>query len=112
MGYPHAMAKGNKQDQSRSVLKLSFEAFQSGDMVRARQLAKAVLAGKVGKDEEKAAVELSKTLSIEGNLIMENPESVATEIISRTIVPPRPYLFVAAVAATFVGLVLLATWRY
>ncbi len=112
MGYPHAMAKGNKQDQSRSILKLSYEAFQRGDSVQARKLAKAVLEGKVGKDDEKAAVDLSKLLSIDGHLIMENPASVATEIISRTIVPPRPYLFVAAVAATFVGLVLLAIWRY
>lgn len=106
------MAKGNKQDLSRSVLMLSYEAYQRGDSVQARQLAKAVLAGQVGKDDEKAAVELSKRLSIEGHVIGENPAAVATELISRTVVPPRPYLFVAAVAAAFIGLVILAAWRY
>ena len=113
MGYPPAMAKGNKQaDSSRSVLKLSYEAFQRGDSVQARELANAVLAGKVGKDDEKVAVELAKTLSIEGAVVAENPAAVATELISRTIVAPRPYIFVAAVAAAFLGLVLLAFLRY
>ena len=107
-----AMAKGNKQDHSRSVLHLAFEAFQRGDSVQARELAKAVLAGKVGKDDEKVAVELARKLSIEGAVVAETPTAVANELISRTIVPPRPYLFVAAVAATFIGLVILAAWRY
>lgn len=107
-----AMAKGNKQDQSRSVLKLSYEAYQRGDSVQARALAKAVLAGKVGKDDEKVAVELAKTLSADGHVVMEIPAAVAAELISRTVTPPKPYLFVAAVAAAFVGLVILAAWRY
>lgn len=111
MGYPEPMAKGNKQD-SRSVLKLSYEAFERGDSVQARELAKAVLAGKVGKDEEKAAAELAKMLSIEGAVVAETPTAVANELISRTIVPPRPYLFVAAVAFAFITLVILAAWRY
>ena len=111
MGYPAPMAKGNKQD-SRSVLKLSYEAFERGDSVQTRELAKAVLAGKVGKDEEKAAAELAKMLSIEGAVVAETPTAVANELISRTIVPPRPYLFVAAVAFAFITLVILAAWRY
>ncbi len=106
------MAKGNKQDFSRSVLKLSYEAFQRGDSVQARQLAKAVLAGKVGRDDEKAAAELANTLSAEGHLVAPTPAAVAEELVSRTIVPPRPYLFVAAVAAAFICLVILAAWRY
>ena len=122
MGYPAAMAKGKKDERkeesrkkeelARSVLKTAYDAFQRGDMVQARQLAQAVLDGKVGKDDEKAAAELAKKLSIDGVSIMENPPSVAIEIISRTKVPPRPYLFVAAVAAAFLGLVILAVWRY
>jgi hypothetical protein len=107
-----SMAKGNRQDNSHSVLKLAYEAFQRGDSVQARQLSKAVLAGKVGRDDEKVAVELAKTLSVEGAVVAENPAAVATEIASRTIVPPRPYLFVAAVAAAFIGLVILAAIRY
>ncbi|MDP1822867.1 MAG: hypothetical protein Q8L48_06485 [Archangium sp.] len=107
-----AMAKGNKQDQSRSVLKLSYEAYQRGDSVQARQLAKAVLAGKVGKDDEKVAVELAKVLSTEGAIVAETPAAVAADLVSRTITPPKPYLFVAAVAGAFIGLVILAAWRY
>lgn len=106
------MAKGNKQDSSRSVLKLAFEAYQRGDSVQARALSKAVLAGKVGRDDEKVAVELAKTLSTEGAPVAETPAAVAAEIASRTVVPPRPYLFVAAVAAAFLGLVILAAVRY
>ena len=108
-----AMAKGNKQEkESKSVLRLSFDAYQRGDSVQARALAKAVIAGKVGKDDEKVAVELAKTLSADGVNIMENPAAVAVELVSRTEVPPKPYLFVAAVAAAFIGLVILAVWRY
>ena len=66
----------------------------------------------MGKDDGQAAVELSKLLSVEGHVIVENPAAVAKELISRTIVPPRPYLFVAAVAAAFICLVMLAAWRY
>ena len=107
------MAKGNKQEkESRSVLKLSFDAYQRGDSVQARSLAKAVLAGEIGKDDEKVACELAKTLSVDGAVIAETPAAVANELISRTIVPPKPYLFVAAVAGAFTGLALLAHWRY
>lgn len=106
------MAKGNKQDQSRSVLKLAYEAFDRGDSVQARRLAKAVLAGQVGRDDEKASVELARLLSIEGAVVAETPAAVAAEIASRTIVAPRPYLFVAAVASAFIGLVILAAYRY
>lgn len=107
-----AMAKGNKQDHSRSVLRVSFEAFQRGDMVQARQLANAVLEGKLGKDDDKVATELARLLSVDTHSVEESPTAVANEIINRTIVPPRPYIMVAAVAATFVVLVILAAWRY
>ncbi len=101
-----------KDDLARSVLITSYDAFQRGDMVGARRLAQAALDGKLGKGDERAAVDLAKHLSIEGHAIMENPSAVAIELISRTKVPPKPYLFVAAVAATFLGLLLLAVFRY
>lgn len=106
------MAKGNKQDSSKSVLKLAQEAFERGDVVEARRLAQAVLAGTLGKDEAKAATELAKFLSTPEAPVDESPQAVAQELISRTGVPPRPYLFVAAVAAAYIGLVLLAALRY
>lgn len=106
------MAKGNKQDQSRSVLKVAYEAFGRGDVVQARRLAKAVQAGQVGRDDEKVAAELAKELSVEGAVVEPTPAAVAAEIVSRTGVPARPYVFVAAVALAFIGLVILATVRY
>lgn len=104
------MAKSNSGN--RSVLKLAYEAFQRGDAVLARQLGQAVLAGKVGRDDEKVAGELAKEFSTDEAPIEGTPAAVAQELVSRTIVPPRPYIFVAAVAGTFLGLVLLAHFRY
>jgi hypothetical protein len=111
-GLPEKPFRYGKDDLARSVLITAYDAFQRGDMVGARKLAQAALDGKLGKGDEKAAVELAKELSIEGHSIMENPSAVAIELISRTKVPPKPYLFVAAVGATFLGLVLLAVFRY
>ncbi len=113
MGYsPGAMAKPKKEEQSRSVLKLAYQAFERGDVVKTRELAKAVLAGKVAPDDEQVARELSKTLSIAEAVVGETPAAVAQELISRTITPPRPYLFVAAAAGTFITLAVLAHLRY
>lgn len=112
MGYRLSMAKGNKQEGSRSVLKLAYEAFERGDAVQARQLAQAVRAGQVGRDDEKVAAELAKQLEGEGAPMERTPAAVAQELISRTITPGRPYLFVALVAVVFIGLVLLARYRY
>jgi hypothetical protein len=106
------MAKGNKQDQSRSLLKIAYEAFERGDVVEARRLSHAVLGGKLGPDEVKTAGELAKKLSIPEAPVDESPQAVAQELISRSGVPPKPYLFVAAVAAAFIGLVILAIVRY
>lgn len=105
------MAKGNKQEAGRSVLKLAAEAFERGDVVEARRLARAVLAGTLGKDEAKAAAELARQLSTPEAPVDESPQAVAQELISRSGVPPRPYVFVAAVAAAYVGLVILAVVR-
>lgn len=114
MGYRLSMAKGNKQEGSRSVLKLAYEAFERGDAVQARQLAQAVLAGRIGRDDEKVALELAKEMEIDGawSATARTPGGVARQLISRTITPGRPYLFVALVAVVFIGLVLLARYRY
>lgn len=106
------MAKGNKPDQSRSVLKLAYEAFERGDVVQARQLAQAVLGGKLGPDEAKEATRLAKHLGTAESPVDESPQAVAQEIISRTGVPPKPYLMVAVVAVAFLGLLVLAVVRY
>lgn len=113
MGYsPRSMAKPKKDDQTRSVLKVAYEAFERGDAIQARSLAKEVLAGKVGRDDEKVAAELGPQLSIEGAVVEGTPAAVAKEIISRTIVAPPPYLFVGVILAAFITLVIIATLRY
>ena len=106
------MAKSTKADPSRSLVGLAFEAFEQGDAVQARALAQAVLAGREGPDEAKVAKALAQTLSAAGHEVEPTPTGVAKDLLSRTIVPPKPYLFVGAVAATFIGLVLLAVFRY
>lgn len=106
------MAKSKKDEASRSVLQAAFEAFERGDSVQTRALAKAVLDGKVGRDDPKVATELAKKLSIPEAPVEGTPPAVAQELINRTIVAPRPYVFVLAVAATFLLLVIVAVTRY
>jgi hypothetical protein len=106
------MAKGNKTAEGKSVLRASYEAFERGDVVTARSLAKEVLAGRVGKDDASAAEELSKKLSSDEAKIDATPEAIAKELVSRTIVPPRPYIFVGAIVFAFVALMTLALTRY
>lgn len=104
--------KEQKTDDARSVLKVAFEAYQRGDSVQARSLAREVLAGKVGRDDEKMATELAKTLSGDGAAIEAHPTAVAKELITRTLPPTKSYLFAGAVALTYLTLVILAVVRY
>lgn len=100
------------KDTNRSLLELAFGAFQRGDTVQTRTLALAVLAGKAGADEDKAAKSLASTLSSPGADIDLSPRAVAQELLRRTQVPAKAYAFAGAVAAVFLGLVLLAVIRY
>lgn len=110
---PAAMARAKKTEIERSVLSVAYAAFERGDVVGARELAQQVIAGKVGPGDEKAAVELAKLLSAEGTpAIAENPAAVAAEIVSRTNVTPKTYLFVGAAALTLTLLAVLAAVRY
>ncbi len=106
------MAKAGKQDHGRSVLWVAFEAWQRGDVVVARRLVQAVLAGTRGPNDEKVAKELAATLGSELAPVPETVEGVAHDLLGRTGVPPKPYLMLAAVAAAYLGLVILAVVRY
>ncbi len=101
-----------KPNTSKSVLRAAWEAFGRGDAVEARRLAQAVLAGQHGKDDEAAAKDLARLLSSTERPVAETLEAVARELVDRTIVPPRPYLFVGAAALAFITLVTLAAIRY
>lgn len=107
------MAKKTKAETaSHSVLKVAYEAFERGDVVQARSLAMEVLAGKVGKDDPAVAKELAATLSTPESPVDESPQAVAQDLISRTKVLGKPYLFAGVVGAVYLLLVVLAAIRY
>lgn len=101
-----------EKSEKKSVLAVAAAALESGDVVTARRLAKAVIEGKKGPDDDEVARRLSKELSAKDETIGELPEQVAQAIVNRTIVPPRPYLYAAICLVVFLVLVSLARARY
>lgn len=91
-----------------SYLAAAFHALQAGDVVHARRFAQQVLAGRGTVGEAEAARHLATTFSTTQNL----PEDVAAEIIRRTKVPAKAFLFAALTAAIFLLLLTLAVTRY
>lgn len=97
----------------RSVLLASWERFEAGDMVEARALAQAVLAGQVGPDELEGATQLAKKLGGNETLpVTETIESVAKVMVERTRPVSKSYLFAAVSMGVFTLLVALAATRY
>ncbi len=101
-----------EQKPQRSVLSAAWAALETGDVVTARALALAVLGGKTGPDDAAVARKLSKELSASDAAVGDLPEDVANAIITRTVVPARPYVYVVICAVVFVVLVGLARARY
>lgn len=113
------MAKTKKQEQrpaakeQRSVLRLAWERFEAGDMVEARRLAGAALAGQVAPDDLEVATQLSREMAgTPGLVVDESIASVARAIIERTKPVPRSYLFALLALGVFGLLVILAVTRY
>jgi len=106
---PDARAEKNEK---KSVLAVAAAALESGDVVTARALAKAVIEGKKGPDDDEVAKRLAKEYSAQDENIGELPEQVAQAIVNRSIVPPKPYLYAGICLAVFLVLVTLATSRY
>ncbi|MEW6432516.1 MAG: hypothetical protein AB1730_13520 [Myxococcota bacterium] len=107
-----ASKKTKAESASHSVLKVAWEAFERGDVVQARALAGEILAGKVGRDDPEVARELAAMLSTPEAPVDESPQAVAQDLISRTKVLGKPYVFAGLVGAVFVLLVVLAAIRY
>ncbi|MFO0594310.1 MAG: hypothetical protein U0228_03370 [Myxococcaceae bacterium] len=112
------MARSKKEKQAaasssegRSILRAAFAAYERGDSVQARSLAEQVLAGKQGPDEAAAAEALAKELVGE-RAVEATPAGVAAELVSRTGVPPKAYLFAGVAAFAFTVLALIARFRY
>ncbi|MDX2011945.1 MAG: hypothetical protein SFW67_17260 [Myxococcaceae bacterium] len=96
----------------KSVLAAAWAAVESGDVVTARSLAKAVIEGKKGPDDDAVAKSLAKELSAQDLNVGELPEQVAQAIVDRTTVPPRTYLYGAICLFVFLVLATLARARY
>lgn len=106
---PEARAE---KSEKKSVLAAAAAALESGDVVTARDLAKAVIEGKKGPDDDEVAKRLAKEYSAQDENIGELPEQVAQAIVNRSIVPPKPYLYAGICLAVFLVLATLATTRY
>ena len=114
------MAKGSKKEKStestaalsRSVLSAAWERFEVGDVVEARRLAKAVLEGQVGPDDERAAKALAKELSTPTSVVGEAVPEVAAAMLARTRPVATAYWFAVLALAILTGLVVLASARY
>lgn len=108
---PDARAE-KKAQETKSVLAVAAAALEVGDIVTARSLAKAVIEGKKGPDDDAVAKRLAKEYSAEEENVGELPEQVAQAIVNRTVVPPRPYVYAAICLVVFLVLVSLARARY
>lgn len=109
---PDARAEKIEKSEKKSVLAVAAAALESGDVVTARTLAKAVIEGKKGPDDDEVAKRLAKEYSAADENIGELPEQVAQAIVNRSVVPPKPYLYAGICLAVFLVLVTLATTRY
>jgi hypothetical protein len=105
-------AASKRPENERSVLRLAWDRFEAGDVVAARQLANAVLAGKVGPDDLQAATDLSRLMSSAELAVPETIEGVARALVERTRPVPKSYLFAALSLGVFALLVTLAVTRY
>ncbi len=97
---------------ARSILNAAHSAFGRGDVVEARRLATAVLAGAREKDEDAAELALAPLISAPGAAVAQDPQSVARAILRMTRPPARAYLFAVAVAGVLAFLVAFAIHFY
>ena len=106
------MAKGKRNRSEapkadsggKSLLDVAWRAYEAGDAVIARRAAKLLLAG-AGKDSDEAvAKKVGKQLFVGAPEV--DAKQVAAELIARTRVAPKPYLF--ALMAAAIWLIMLA----
>ena len=112
------MAKGkrgkpDKQDKSepvalegRSLLEVAWRSYQAGDMVQARRAARLVLAGGAKPADDALAKKLGRELFSAGH--EADAQQVAQDLITRTNLPPKPFLLAGAAALIWVLLLAIA----
>lgn len=116
------MAKGGQKRKAKehpdrdaakalSPLKLAFQAYEAGDAVMTRKAAREVLRAPE-KASEAEARELGKRLfDPAAKKEPATPKEVAEELLARTEVPRKAYLFVLLAAAVIALMVTLALLR-
>lgn len=108
------MAKGKKAgsapiEQGQTTLRAAYRAWELGDMVLGRALAKKVIAdGGMGEDE-KTVKQLAEKLGLAASATALD---VAQDVATRTTPPPRAFIFGAASLTVMGLLLLLARTRY
>lgn len=105
-------ARDEQNERKKAVLTAAAAALESGDVVTARELAKAVISGKKGPDDDAVAQKLAKQYSSPEANVGELPEQVAQELVNRTNVPVKTYLYGAICFAVLLVLFVLARSRY
>ncbi len=95
-----------------SYLAAAYYYFERGDEARTRKFATHVVNGQATAADGEAAKHLAKKLSTADRAVGEDPKAVAAELILRTEVPAKPYLFGAVAAGIFVLLLTIAITRY
>jgi hypothetical protein len=99
-----------------SLLSLAFQSYEAGDMVLARRAAKAALAKEPTAKDVEAARKIAPALfdppvGKDAPPVPNSPKDVAQELLARTEVAAKPYLFVAVGVALIVLLIVLALIR-
>jgi len=101
-----------REEAKKSVLAAAAAALEPGDVVTARELAKAVITGKKGADDDALAPDLAKQYSSTASNVGALPEQVAQELVNRSTVPPRAYLYGGICLVVMLVLFTLARSRY
>jgi hypothetical protein len=105
-----AKAAKEKEKDGRSTLDAAFRAFQAGDAVGARRLAKQVIAAP-SPDDEAAVKRVAKGL-LGDDAQDAHAETLAAEIVKRTQPIRLPYLWALGGAVAYALLLTLALVRY
>jgi hypothetical protein len=105
-----AKAAKEKDKDGRSTLDAAFRAFQAGDAVGARRLAKQVIQAPTG-DDQAAVKRVAKGL-VGDDAQDAHAETLAAEIVKRTRPIRLPYLWAVGGALAYALLVVLALVRY
>jgi enoyl-CoA hydratase/carnithine racemase len=101
------MAKKAEAEAGTSLLEVAWKAYAAGDQVTARRAAQLLLAG-ASKDADEA---LAKKIAAELFAVefkAADARAVATEIVTRTRMPPKPFLLAAAAGLIWLVLALIA----